>query len=243
MSQEQSTQQNAVNINTPKYMENVATLTPETFPIAQYCINHARFDPNLVTLREKSAVLPEGKLATEMDTLAAIKMIVSLIGAKSAIDIGTFTGMSALLLAKTVSDDGKVITIDISDKYQTMAQEHWTAAGVNQKIESLIGDGVQVLDEIFQNHGKHSFDVAYVDANKEAYGIYYEKLLSMIRPQGVILLDNVLWKGRVANPEFEDEVTTAVRAINDRLHKDDRIEFNLLMVGDGLGVCHIKPQQ
>eukprot|EP00210_Caulerpa_lentillifera_P002951 g2818.t1 len=210
-------------------------------------------------LRDETMLLPNGRLATDLDTLAAIEMLVSLVNPRNVVDVGTFTGISALLFALMVPDDGgTVITIDHSEEHLCLARQHWMAAGVAHKIEAKIGDGLIVLDEICQTHNKHCFDVAYIgksrligtksdlfvyslDANKEGYDTYYEKLLPMIRPHGLILMDNLLLNQKVVYNEIMDDRTLSVRQLNRKLHQDSRISFNLLTIGDGLGVCRVKP--
>eukprot|EP00210_Caulerpa_lentillifera_P002952 g2819.t1 len=181
------------------------------------------------------------RMASSSDSLAVMRVLVSLLNAKRVVDIGTFTGLSALTFAKACVQDGKVFTIDRNDENLPLAKKHWTAAGVINKIESKTGEAIPILSELYETYGENSFDAGYIDADKSLYDEYYERLLVMVRPGGLILVDNLFWYARVLNTTATEKSTLALQAITDKMYHDNRVDFLLLDCGDGLGVCYLKP--
>ncbi len=152
-------------------------------------------------------------------------------GARSAIEIGTFTGYSALAIARGLPPDGRLIACDVSEEWTAIAREAWVAGGVADRIDLRIGPALETLSGL---PADPKFDLAFVDADKESYVDYYEALLPRLSPNGLILVDNTLWEGRVTDPSFEDGPTTAIRAFNAHVSADERVERVLLPVADGL---------
>jgi caffeoyl-CoA O-methyltransferase len=162
-----------------------------------------------------------------------MSMLVSLIGARTVVEVGTFTGMSALWLARGLPDGGRLVCFDITDKYLATAREAWTAAGVDDRIEVRIGPAADGLAEL---PDEPHVDLAFIDADKTGYAAYYEEILARMRTGGVILVDNTLWSGRILDDTDQTADTVALRAFNDMVVADSRIDSYLLPVADGLTV-------
>lgn len=167
-------------------------------------------------------------------------LIVRLMGAKKTLEVGVFTGYSSLSVALALPPGGKVVACDISDEYTAMARRYWAGAGVAEKIELRIGPALATLDALIATGEAGTFDFAFIDADKSNYLNYYERVLKLLRPGGLIAVDNVLWHGRVIAPGVTDEDTEAIRAFNQRLHTDERIDLSLLPIGDGLTLARKK---
>ena len=161
-----------------------------------------------------------------------LEMIVRLIGAKNCLEIGRFTGLSALCIAKGLTTSGNVVTIDNSSEFLAVAEKYWKKKGVENKIDSVIGEGVEVLQSLLDRQ-KH-FDLIFIDADKNNYNNYYELSLKLISSNGLIIIDNMLWRGEVANPTIIDKSTVAIRTLNKKILEDTRVEFCLLPLADGL---------
>jgi predicted O-methyltransferase YrrM len=161
-------------------------------------------------------------------------LLVEILGAQKTIELGVFTGYSALVVAQSLPEHGKVIACDINDENAAIARQYWHKAGVEQKIELRIAPALETL-EILLNQGQaNTFDFAFIDADKGNYPVYYEKVLQLIRPGGLIAIDNMLWGGKVADPSVQDESTQVIRALNQQIQQDDRVTLSLVPIGDGL---------
>ncbi|SVA94580.1 uncharacterized protein METZ01_LOCUS147434 [marine metagenome] len=163
-----------------------------------------------------------------------MQFLVSMIGASNTIEVGVYTGYSALCVALGLPEDGHMIACDINEEWTQVALEYWKKAGVADKIDLRIGPALDTLTELEKNVGKDQFDFAFIDADKVNYDIYYEKCLGLVRPGGVVAIDNVLWSGTVADVSVMDENTKAIRSLNAKLHKDERIDISMVPIGDGL---------
>jgi len=168
---------------------------------------------------------------------AFMTFLAKLIGARRAIEVGTFTGYSALCIARGLTDDGTLICCDVSKEYTDVGQPFWERAGVAQKIDLRLAPALDTLAELEQDG---SFDFAFVDAVKSEYQDYLERLHGLVRKGGLILIDNVLWNGDVINDEIDDESTRAIRAFNDRLTEDERFDRVMLAVSDGLTLLRVR---
>ncbi len=162
---------------------------------------------------------------------AFMTLLTRLIGAKRAIEVGTFTGYSALCIARGLPADGELICCDVSEEWTRIGQPFWEKAGVADRIDLRIGPALETLRSLPE---ERSFDMAFIDADKPSYSDYYEELLTRIRPGGVILVDNVLWSGSVADPSNQEDSTNAIRAFNDLVAGDDRVETVMIPLSDGL---------
>jgi O-methyltransferase len=221
-------------------MANQVSTAPE---LLDYVRNVSlRDDPILRELRAETAALPAG---TAMQVMAEegqlLALLVGLCGARTVLEIGTFTGYSTLSMARALPVDGRLITCDITDKWPSIAEKYWRRAGVSDRIDLRIGDATKTLDDIIATDGPHSVDLAFIDADKANYVAYYERALTLVRPGGLIVVDNTLFFGRVVDPAAQDADTVAVRRLNDLLRDDDRVEISLLVMADGITLARKLP--
>ncbi|MBO6835019.1 MAG: class I SAM-dependent methyltransferase [Alphaproteobacteria bacterium] len=189
-------------------------------------------------LREETAALggPAGmQVSPEQGQFLAF--LASLIGAKRVVEVGTFTGYSALSVALAVPADGRITCCDVSAEWTAIAQRYWEQAGVAGKIELRLAPALETLDALVSEEGVDKVDMAFIDADKENYDSYYESCLTLVRPGGLIAIDNVLWGGAVADPANKSADTEAIRALNAKLKEDRRVDLSLLPIGDGLTLC------
>lgn len=161
-------------------------------------------------------------------------MMIRLIGARRGLEIGVFTGYSSLVTALALPNDGRLVALDRSEEWTAIAQRYWREAGVAHKIDLRLGAALDTLDRLLDDGHAGSFDFAFIDADKGNYDGYYERALRLVRPGGLVMLDNVLWGGSVADPAADDEDTAAIRALNNKIHRDDRVDVSLVPIGDGL---------
>lgn len=175
------------------------------------------------------------QIAPEQGTF--MTMLARAIGAKRAVEVGTFTGYSSLCIARGLPDDGKLLCCDVSEEWTAVGRRFWEKAGVAHKIELKIGPAVETLRALPE---QELFDLGFIDADKPAYPAYYEEILKRLRPNGLILVDNVLWMGNVARPEAQDPHTLAIRAFNEMVAADPRVDCVMLAVSDGLSILRKK---
>tara|TARA_Y100000588_G_scaffold343144_1_gene388453 strand:- start:860 stop:1516 length:657 start_codon:yes stop_codon:yes gene_type:complete len=167
-----------------------------------------------------------------------LEIIVSITKSNKCLEVGRFTGLSSLCIAKGLTENGKLVSIDNSDEFLSLAQKYWKLAGVDSKIESVIGDAVEVMQSMVDR--QHSFDFIFIDADKSNYPHYYELSLQLIPTNGIIIIDNMLWHGDVANEAIKDTKTQTIRELNLKIQKDDRINYSLLPLSDGLSFIQKK---
>ena len=191
-------------------------------------------------LREETAQLPNSSMQIAPEEGAALAMLVRLIGARRILEIGTFTGYSSTAMALALPADGRMVCCDVSEEWTDMARTAWAAAGVADRIELHLAPAVDTLDDLLATDQAGTFDLAFIDADKDNYGAYYERALRLVRRGGVIAIDNVLWSGRVADPSDTDPSTEAIRELNLRIANDDRVDVAMLPVADGLTVARIR---
>jgi caffeoyl-CoA O-methyltransferase len=190
--------------------------------------------PVLARLREETAQQPSAMMQISPDQGQFMALLVELIGARHCLEIGTFTGYSALAVALALPADGRIITCDINRETTEIAQRYWAQAGVDHKIDLRLAPALETLESLMAEGAAGRFDFAFIDANKEDYDRYYEAVLSLMGPGGLIAIDNVLWGGSVADPDKQDEDTRAIRALNAKLKSDERVSLSLVTIGDGL---------
>lgn len=188
----------------------------------------------LQALRQETASHPMSQMQIAPDQGQLMAFLVQLMGAKQALEIGVFTGYSSLAVALALPPDGKLIACDVSEDYTAIARRYWQAAGVADKIDLRIAPALDSLNQLLAEGQANSFDFAFIDADKSAYPDYYEMALQLVRPGGLIAIDNVLWSGRVADPTVTDSRTSLIREFNQKLHQDERISLSLLSIADGL---------
>ena len=164
-------------------------------------------------------------------------LLTRLLGARQAVEVGTFTGYSALCIARGLPEDGRLICCDVSEEYAQIGRPYWERAGVAEKIDLRIAPALETLRSLPE---ERSIDLSFIDADKTNYASYYEELLKRTRPGGVILVDNVLWFGSVIDPSRDDEQTRAIRDFNDQVARDERVECVMLAISDGLTILRVK---
>lgn len=187
-----------------------------------------------VALREATAPMPAAMMQVSPLQGAFMSWLVGFMNVENALEVGTFTGYSALCVAEALPDHGKLIACDVSEEWTSMAREYWERGGVAHKIDLQLRPAVETLDSLLSDGRGGSFDFAFIDADKPNYDNYYERCLQLVRVGGVLAVDNVLWTGRVADERFNDESTLAIRALNKKIQNDDRVNSVMLPIGDGL---------
>lgn len=201
----------------------------------QYVLDHSlREHPAQAALREATRSHPRGAMQISPELGQFLALLVKLTGARRAIEIGVFTGYSALSVALALPDGGRILACDISDEYTRVGKPYWAQAGVAHKIDLRIAPALDTLDERLAAGEASQYDFAFIDADKTSYDAYYERCLRLLRPGGLIAVDNTLWGGDVARADVRDPDTVALRAFNEKLHRDERIDLSLLPVSDGV---------
>jgi predicted O-methyltransferase YrrM len=185
-------------------------------------------------LREATAPLAMARMQISPEQGQFFQLLIELTGARRCIEVGVFTGYSALCVAMALPPEGKLIACDVSDEWTSIGRPFWEEAGVAGKIDLRLAPAVETLDALLAQGQAGSFDFAFIDADKSNYDAYYERLLQLLRPGGLIAIDNVLWGGRVIDPEAQDEDTVALRALNQKIHGDQRVTVSMVPIGDGL---------
>ncbi len=193
----------------------------------------AREHPALRQCREETAILPNANMQIAPEQGAFLALLARLVGAQQTLEIGTFTGYSALSVALALPKGGRVVALDVSKEYTDRARHYWKEAGLDRRIELRLGPGLDSLDKMIAD-GEGPFDMAFIDADKSNYDSYYERALRLLRPGGVIALDNMLWSGAVANPSIDDPDTSALRALNAKIQADERVDMALATIADGV---------
>lgn len=185
-------------------------------------------------LREETAERSNAIMQIGPEQAAFMAWLVELTGARRAIEVGTFTGYSALAVARAMPEDGRLVCCDVSEEYGAVARRYWEEAGVADRIELHIAPAIDTLAELRASGGDGEYDFAFVDADKPSYDAYYEACLALLRPGGVLAIDNVLWGGAVADPDDDRDSTVALRALNDKVAADPRVSACIVPIGDGL---------
>lgn len=184
-------------------------------------------------LREATALLPESELQIAPEQTAFLQLLARLAGTRRALEIGTFTGYSALAVALTLPADGRLVACDLSEEWVDVGRPYWEKAGVADRIETRIGPALASLDSLIENGAEGTFDFAFVDADKPNYPDYYERCLTLLRSGGLVAMDNTLWRGNIIG-KAEDESKAALQVVNDRVFADDRVQSALVNVADGM---------
>jgi caffeoyl-CoA O-methyltransferase len=201
--------------------------------ISRYIAEHAVREPEILReLRAATSSLPNAGMQIGADQGQFMALLVQAMGARNCLEIGTFTGYSALAVALAMPENGRIVCCDISEEWTAIGRPFWEKAGMDRKIDLRIGPALRTLDELKKE--TQSFDFVFIDADKTNYANYYEACLPMLRPGGILAVDNTLWSGWVADRGHHDDDTVALRKFNDKLHTDDRVEIALLPLGDGV---------
>ncbi len=193
-----------------------------------------REDPLLARLRAETSALPQHSMQIAPEQGAFMALLVELMGARRCVEVGTFTGYSSLAVAMAMTSDGRLTCFDVSAEWTTIARRYWAEAGVADKVELRLGDGVAGLDGLLAEGAAGTIDFAFVDADKPSYPAYHERVVELLRPGGLAAYDNVFWGGRVADPTVDDEGVRAIRTLNERLATDERVSISMIPIADGL---------
>ncbi len=208
------------------------TLTDELY---DYLLGASlREDDLLRQLREETASHPLAVMQISPEQGQFMALLAHLMGARRTLEIGVFTGYSALVVALALPPEGRIIACDVSEEYTAVARRYWRQAGVADKIDLRIGPAVETLDRLIEDGQTESFDLAFIDADKNEYDAYYERALVLVRRGGLIAIDNVLWSGTVIDTTDTDEAVVSIRALNAKLRDDERVHLSMLPLGDGL---------
>ena len=192
-------------------------------------------------LREETASLEHAGMQICPEQGQLMRMLAGLTGARRAIEVGVFTGYSALCVALALPEDGELVACDVSEEWTAVARRYWAEAGVASKIRLHLAPALDTLDDLIRAGRGGEFDIAFIDADKAGYDAYYERCLELLRPDGLVMVDNVLWGGAVADKDDQSDDTAALRAFNAKLGGDSRIELCMLPVGDGLTIARKLP--
>ena len=185
-------------------------------------------------LRQETNNHPQATMQISPEQGQFMALLVQLLGAKKTLEVGVFTGYSSLSVALALPPDGKIIACDVSEEHTAIARRYWQKAGVADKIDLRLAPALETLDRLLADGQAETFDFAFIDADKVNYEGYYERSLQLVRPGGLIAIDNVLWGGKVADSQFQNSSTLAIRALNQKLHHDERVTLSLVPIADGL---------
>ncbi|HKQ73324.1 MAG TPA: class I SAM-dependent methyltransferase [Blastocatellia bacterium] len=212
------------------------TFLPLTDQIYDFITNNSLREPEVLRrLREETlANNPWALMAVSPIQGQFLALLLKLSGAAKALEVGVFTGYSSLCAALALPPHGRIIACDVNEEWTSMARRYWADAGVADKITLRLAPAIETLDALLSDGQAGTFDFVFIDADKENYDEYYERALRLVRSRGLIIFDNMLWYGKVADPDVQDAETVALRALNEKLHHDDRVFVSLIPVGDGM---------
>jgi caffeoyl-CoA O-methyltransferase len=214
------------------------THTPLTDELSGYVRRMTLREPEpLRRLREETEAHPHASMQTAPEQGQFLNLLVHVMGARKTLEVGVFMGYSSTWVALALPSGGKVIACDVNEEFTARARRTWREAGVEDRVDLRLGPAIETLDGLLAEGGADSFDLAYIDADKSNYANYFDRALQLLRPGGVIAVDNVLWDGSVIDPEARDTDTEAIRAFNRKLHADARVCLSLVPLGDGLALA------
>jgi predicted O-methyltransferase YrrM len=203
--------------------------------VYQYMLSVSlRESPILARLREETAKLPMSMMQIAPEQGQLLSLLVRALQPKRCLEVGVFTGYSSLVVALALPPEGRITACDVNEEWTAIARRYWQDAGVADKIDLYLAPALRTLDRLIADGRAASYDLAFIDADKENYWNYYERVLMLLRPGGLVAIDNTLWSGRPADPKVKDETTQAIRAFNHRLFEDDRAHISLVPIGDGM---------
>ena len=206
-----------------------------TDSLYDYLLSVSLREPDrLRRLREETAADPNARMQIAPEQGQFMALLVRLMGARRCLEVGVFTGYSSLAIALALPGDGRIVACDVSEEWTGVARRHWTEAGVAHKVDQRLAPALDTLEGLLASGEAGTFDFAFLDADKENYRGYYELALRLVRPGGLIVADNTLWSGRVADPANHEVTTEALRRFNECLHGDHRVDLSLVPIGDGL---------
>ncbi len=206
-----------------------------TDTVYEYLLNVSLRESEIMAdLRRETATRADANMQISPEQGQFMAMLVKLIGAKRTLEVGVFTGYSALAVANALPDDGEIIACDVSEEFTAIARRYWAAAGVAGKIDLRLAPALETLKQLISDGQENSFDFAFIDADKTNYDGYYEYTLRLLRSGGLIAIDNVLWDGKIVDTSITDDDTEAIRRLNRKLHEDDRVDISMVPIADGL---------
>ncbi len=212
-----------------------AKTIPVTDTIWQYLLDATVREPAVLSkLRDETSRMPRGGMQISPEQGQFMALLVELIGARRAIEVGVFTGYSSLCVACALPADGQLVACDVSEEFTNVARRYWREAGVEAKIDLRLGPALATLNALIAQGGRGTYDFAFIDADKSNYDGYYERCLELVRSGGLIAVDNTLWSGAVADPSKQDPDTRAIRELNAKITDDPRVTSSLVPIGDGL---------
>ncbi len=213
-------------------------LTPQVY---EYLLSVSlRENEILRQLREETANHRLARMQISPEQGQFMGLLIKLMGAKKILEIGVFTGYSSTAMALALPEEGKIVACDVSEEFTKIARKYWQKAQVESKIDLHIAPALETLDKLIAEGEEETFDFVFIDADKRNYGNYYEKSLQLLSQGGLIAVDNVLWNGKVADAQEQDNLTKAIRNFNQKLAQDDRIDLSLIPIGDGLTLARKK---
>jgi len=209
--------------------------TPLTDELYDYLLDVSLREPEILRrLREETAALPEAGMQISPEQGQLMALLVELMDARAILEVGTFTGYSALVMALALPIDGRLVACDVSEEWTATARRYWEEAGVAERIDLRIAPAAETLGALLEEGRAGRFDLVFLDADKGGLAGYYEQALRLVRPGGVVAVDNTLWHGRVVDAEDRDDSTEAIRAFNRTIREDRRVSLSLVPIGDGL---------
>lgn len=215
--------------------------TPMTDRLYEYVLSVGVREPEAFrAIREETAKLPECEWQIAPEQGPFLALLIQLMGAKKCLEVGTFTGYSAAWVSSVLPADGKLICCELSDVYAGIARKHLTAMGLINKVELRVAPAADSLSTLIAAGETGTFDYAFIDADKGRYNLYYERALELLRPGGLMVIDNTLWDGKPADPSVNDVDTLAIRVLNEKIHGDDRVSLSFLPFADGLTLARKK---
>lgn len=212
-----------------------------TDAVYQYLLDVSLRETEIMAdLRRETATRSDAIMQISPEQGQFMAMLVKLIGAKRTLEVGVFTGYSALAVANALPDDGQIIACDVSEEFTAIARRYWEMAGVAGKIDLRLAPALETLQQLITNGQENSFDFAFIDADKTNYDGYYEYAMRLLRPGGLIAIDNVLWDGKLVDATITDDDTEAIRQLNRKLHMDKRVDISMVPIADGLTLARKK---
>jgi predicted O-methyltransferase YrrM len=208
----------------------------------EYFLDISLREPEILQrLRAETIPLPRATMLLAPEQGQFLALLMELTGAKRGIEVGTYTGYSSLCMASAMPEDGRLTCCDLNKEWTDIARRYWAEAGVSDKIDLRLGDAVETLDGLIAEGGAGTYDFVFIDADKPNYINYYERTLTLLRPGGLAIVDNVLWRGDVVDPTDTRETTEAVRAFNLHVRDDERVTLSVVPIGDGLTLARKRP--
>ena len=208
-----------------------------TDTVYEYLLRHSlRENEHCAALREETSLLAVAGMQISPEQGQLMSLLVEIVGVQKAIEVGVFTGYSALCVALALPEEGQLIACDVNQAWTSIGRKYWAKAGVLDKIDLRLAPALTTLQSLLEEGGAEEYDFAFIDADKENYLAYYELCLQLLRPGGLLLIDNVLWGGSVADDTNQDLDTQSIRQLNQMVHNDDRVYLSMLPIGDGLTI-------